>query len=609
MKILSLEKLKNIKLVDIINPKIVRFIWRTREPNICPLCESLDGKVMNSNDPDFMTYQPPLHPRCFIDGRITIYTDSGWKYIKNIKIGDLVLTHRGRFKRVTNIFREKKYSGEIVKIYWNGYGNKLQVFSITPEHKLLINNEWKEAKDVKGGDSLKILSHKCKRFECNEEVPFYKDFCSQSCNSKDITKRQWSNIEHRKNMSIKLSEQRKKDYILGIRDKKRITEKANKKMRGLVETGEWSRMLSEQFKSGQRKNWSSGLTKETDNRIRRKSEYMKINNPSNNPEIRKKMTETYKETIKQFPEKHPNFIMAKKGFISSLEKKFMDYLDNLGIEYKHQYPIDKYWADFVIEKEKICIECDGDYWHKNKEKDLKRQKEIENLGWTVLRFSQEDILFNPKIVESKLINILSNHNELFNFMDMKILSVERKKLLKPKTLYDFEVEEDNSFVAKGIISHNCKCHWENITSDSEKIPDVNWLKPAKDLITKYAPFWFLLPSKKKEEVMELPPFAPESPNPLFNKDDILDIEWLNIENTRQRMKDMEQEISKVFYVVFFLGSKGQTVLMKEVEQNQLLDFTTQEEDLIKKKSVFYLITDGNDLVEEQIEKQFSLKKR
>src|SRR3989304_5949672 len=62
--ILSLERLKNINLADIISPKITRFLWKTHEPNICPLCASLDGKVMDATDPDYSIYQQPLHPRC-----------------------------------------------------------------------------------------------------------------------------------------------------------------------------------------------------------------------------------------------------------------------------------------------------------------------------------------------------------------------------------------------------------------------------------------------------------------------------------------------------------------------------------------------------------------
>jgi len=40
----------------------------------------------------------------------------------------------------------------------------------------------------------------------------------------------------------------------------------------------------------------------------------------------------------------------------------------------------------VISELKIAIEYDGSYWHQDKEKDLKRQKEIEQCGWRFIRY-------------------------------------------------------------------------------------------------------------------------------------------------------------------------------------------------------------------------------
>ncbi len=519
----------DIKLQDVV---IERFQWvATLDERVCELCSSLDGKVVDANDPEYLSYQAPLHPKCFIEGKTPIYTDKGWVNIKDIKKGMLVLTHEGRFRKVLGIFREQKYTGDVVKISWGRkHSGRISFsFTITPEHKLLVNGEWIEAKDIKKGDFLKILSHKCKKDDCDNEAPFYKDYCSRSCLSKCTTKKQWASIEHRKNMSIKTTEQLNKEYLNGTRNKKEITKKANKKMKDMVESGEWQKMLSDQFKNGNRKNWSAGLTKDTDDRVKKASERLVANNPSKNPEVRKKMTESFRKTMIEHPERHPNFIMNKKGFISSIEKKMKALLDNLCIEYAQQLPIRQYFVDFAIEKEKICIECDGHYWHteKTKERDAKRQLEIESLGWTVIRFGEDEINKSIHTVESSLINILSNHNDLFTFMDIEVMEVDKYKLKKGRTLYNFEVGEDNSYIAKGIISKNCRCYWQSITSDSPNIPDVNWVEPDRGLISRFAPFLLLLPDKSKKKVdaiLEIAPFAPEAPEMIFNPNDVLDIE-------------------------------------------------------------------------------------
>ena len=153
----------------------------------------------------------------------------------------------------------------------------------------------------------------------------------------------------------------------------------------------------------------------------------------------------------------------------------------------------------------------------------------------------------------------------------------------------------------------CKCTWGFITSDAEVIPKVDWEKPKKEWIKKYAPFLLLLPFiGKKEEKVEL----------IFNPKDVLSIEEYiretelrNIENAKQRMSIMEKENMRIFYIVFFLNKLGQIILEKESEQDIEIDFTNREEAQIKKEASSYLISDGNDVVEDQIEKLFNIKKR
>ncbi len=65
MKILSLERLKNIKLVDLLMTRIVRFKYTAiLDDKVCPYCESRDGMVINSTDPEYSLYMPPAHPHC-----------------------------------------------------------------------------------------------------------------------------------------------------------------------------------------------------------------------------------------------------------------------------------------------------------------------------------------------------------------------------------------------------------------------------------------------------------------------------------------------------------------------------------------------------------------
>jgi len=61
-----------------------------------------------------------------------------------------------------------------------------------------------------------------------------------------------------------------------------------------------------------------------------------------------------------------------------------------------------YSLDIAIPDLKIWIESDGTYWHQDKEKDLIRQRKIENLGWKCIRYKidyEKDIPIEEKIME------------------------------------------------------------------------------------------------------------------------------------------------------------------------------------------------------------------
>lgn len=50
------------------------------------------------------------------------------------------------------------------------------------------------------------------------------------------------------------------------------------------------------------------------------------------------------------------------------------------------YQLECYSIDIAIPNLKIAIEYDGSYWHQDKEKDIERQKNIENFGWSFIRY-------------------------------------------------------------------------------------------------------------------------------------------------------------------------------------------------------------------------------
>ena len=85
-----------------------------------------------------------------------------------------------------------------------------------------------------------------------------------------------------------------------------------------------------------------------------------------------------------------------------LEEKTRLALDSLNIEYNQEFKCGRYSVDFYIPSTKIAIECDGSYWHQDKQKDINRDERIEKMGVRVIRFSEDEI------TDGDFRNILNN---------------------------------------------------------------------------------------------------------------------------------------------------------------------------------------------------------
>lgn len=79
-----------------------------------------------------------------------------------------------------------------------------------------------------------------------------------------------------------------------------------------------------------------------------------------------------------------------------------------------------------------------------------------------------------------------NHAGAYEFTEDEIVSVSIKRLRKARTRYNFAVEDDESYVAKGIVCHNCYCEEIPVADgyrafNPEKIKGYEaWLKEVED---------------------------------------------------------------------------------------------------------------------------------
>lgn len=181
--------------------------------------------------------------KCFISPRVLIYTADGYKPIKDIKVGDLVLTHRGRFRQVTYIRpRENLPKGsDVIRLTVQGDqgepGNRRPVrITVTPEHPFLVNGEWKAADQIQPGDTLRMLGDRCEvcgrtffvRYDRYERRQYRT--CSYRCHNRRIFHSEEARDKARQAMA--------QQYATGARDRFAITARANARVRELVAAGE-----------------------------------------------------------------------------------------------------------------------------------------------------------------------------------------------------------------------------------------------------------------------------------------------------------------------------------------------------------------------------------
>lgn len=164
------------------------------------------------------------------------------------------------------------------------------------------------------------------------------------------------------------------------------------------------------YQNGTRKPWDKGLTKETDERVRKRAETFRKNfesgeienwwlNREHTDETKKKISESMKNAHKERRAHNigecrwkcePSY--PEKFFINVIKNEFQDQ------NYIREYYILGYSLDFAWVDKKLEIEIDGEQHEKieNQIHDQQRDKILEDNGWKTLRIKWKDMFNNPK---------------------------------------------------------------------------------------------------------------------------------------------------------------------------------------------------------------------
>lgn len=341
---------------------------------------------------------------CFVSPRAGVLTPDGYKEMSKISIGDLVMTHAGRFRKVlqkiSNHDRVQRYKITIQPdIYQTGMNRCSTTpihVTVTEDHLFLNANGWKPVQNFKAGHRIRLLAEKC--IECAK--PFVRHFkkygksmafCSVKCH----------NIFAARKGADKMREILLDAYRTGKRDPYAVTKAANEGMRKLLASG-WRPERGANAVAKQRV--AMALTREA-----------------------------------------MGHAIGKGLWVGDAERKFAAMLDGAEIDYSTQFSIGGYSFDFKIGK--LLVEIDGSS-HNNFETDVIdfiKQRLARLEGYSVLRVNENQL--------ESVFALLLNDAHDYAFEDVEVIDVTRAT--DRAGAYTLSVEEDNSYVAQGFVNHNC----------------------------------------------------------------------------------------------------------------------------------------------------------
>jgi len=153
----------------------------------CWLSSEVSSDYHKRGEPNPSWHLMHPHCRCLWDGNAPVITEAGVKSLKKVVVGDLVLTHTGKFKKVLATFgREGRAapSEAVYRIEFRSPDGKLRKLRVTNDHLMLTGQGWVRADKLRSGDALSYLFSACEA--CGESFPHDiqhpdRRFCSIQC--------------------------------------------------------------------------------------------------------------------------------------------------------------------------------------------------------------------------------------------------------------------------------------------------------------------------------------------------------------------------------------------------------------------------------------------
>ncbi len=400
------------------------------------------AEVVIMNDLSFVpSHHSQAEDRCVYEGQLVL-TDSGYKKIENVQIGNMVYTHKGKFQKVydkhTHLERKKK------RIDINALGTT-ESLSLTEDHLVYVYNKEKKLFEWVEAGKLDIFNHQLtlKVNSCPKERKEFLDV---------------------------------KNYVNYIFKNQFEIDQTNGRLVKLPENVELTNDLLYAFGFFIAEGWAY----DNDSSNVKKSSYISVVQKIDN----KKMYDAAQYIINIFKKSfnitsHNEYIDKSECktctiYSKNLSKNFIEWFGKGAINKK--LPI---WVD-ELNNEQLSILLDG-YNHG----DGYHRRNTQNVSTISSLLASQLVVYNAKLgrtVSFKSINPKTkNHNRVYiieystnlssplnkihkidDYITYPISSLTIKRPShKEERVYDLSVESDNSFVVNVYNVHNCYRQGQN----------------------------------------------------------------------------------------------------------------------------------------------------
>ena len=166
-----------------------------------------------------------------------------------------------------------------------------------------------------------------------------------------------------------------------------------------------------------------------------------------------KHTEESKKIMREkrleFMKNNPDKTSWRLSNVSYPEKLFIEYVESNGLDKKYsiirEYSVFPYFIDFAFVNQMVAIEIDGSQHllPERKERDDKKDKLLNELGWLVIRVSEKEIKTNIGETFNQILSILKDKPKINNHR-IGLIVKPKKRQKKERNEFGFTEKQIQS---------------------------------------------------------------------------------------------------------------------------------------------------------------------